>query len=344
MKYIIYTVLFTTVFLLSGCTPKIFVARTQYYPPLSVLDSIYILTSENTVPPNAKLIGSIEITDRSPSAQSRFQDIIQQAKEEARKMGGNILYITKHIRPGIDGNSRHQLSGNILRESSPELTISKTPAKTKQNPVISKSIIADKKKLPDFDITVNGGYGYAPTINPELTYEMEESNSLMDRGGFWSVIFHNYPDGNFGWGLNYSGFRMHTTSIRGPINDWGIKPLYSYIAPQISYKLLFSRNGMFRIDAGLGYMRLDYSMHSDDLKPGKLVGNTIGYNALMGIEGRIKKHIGIGLDFNAIYSSFKYNKLKFKNLLYLGPEFTEKDRSKGFILSATIGIRYYFYK
>lgn len=340
MKYILLCII---IVVLSGCSPKVFVARTQYYPPLGLLDSIYTLTAEDIAPKNAELIGSIDITDRSYSAQSRFREIIRQAKEETRKMGGNILHITEHIRPGINGKSHHQLSGNILRISSPELTITKTPVKNQKNPTIDNNITTDKKKLPTFDITVNGGYGYAPTINPELSYEMKESKNLMDRGGFWNVIFHNYPDRNFGWGVNYSGFRMHTTSAQGPVNDWDIMPLYTYIAPQISYKLLFSRNGMLRIDAGIGYMRLDYCMHPIGYKAGKLAGNTIGYNALIGIEGRIKKHIGIGLDFHAIYSSFKYNKLKFKDLLYFGPKFSEKDRSKGIILSTTIGIRYYFY-
>jgi hypothetical protein len=72
------------------------------------------------VPPNAEKLGTVKIEDPGFSTNCNYATVIDMAKIEARKVGGNAIKITQHTRPDFF-SSCHRITADVLRIDSIEI-------------------------------------------------------------------------------------------------------------------------------------------------------------------------------------------------------------------------------
>ncbi len=103
--------------LISACSPKVTSTLQKSYQPISYDQEVFVLGLNEEVPSQAEVIGSIKVGDNGLSTNCDFETVVELAKIEVRKAGGNVLKITEHKLPSVMGSSCHQIKADILRMS-----------------------------------------------------------------------------------------------------------------------------------------------------------------------------------------------------------------------------------
>lgn len=98
MKKIIF-LLFTLV--LSACSTSKQTNVLNYSTPLPAGTPVEVIGLGQKLPNNVKFIGSISVGDSGFTTKCSYQDVINDAINLARGMGGNIIQITEHKEPNI---------------------------------------------------------------------------------------------------------------------------------------------------------------------------------------------------------------------------------------------------
>lgn len=97
------------------CSPKVRTKLTKTYPALNYKEEVIVIGLAEKTPPTAIEIGTVEIGDTGFSTNCKWAVVIEKAKTEARKVGGNVLKIIKHIPPSIMGSSCDRITAKILK-------------------------------------------------------------------------------------------------------------------------------------------------------------------------------------------------------------------------------------
>ncbi len=102
-------------FLLSACAPKINTQVTKTYPTLSYNEEVKVFGLKTVLPSNVEVIGSVKIGYGGLGLKCSFEEALENAKIEARKIGGNAIKITEHLFPNMMTSVCHRIKVNILR-------------------------------------------------------------------------------------------------------------------------------------------------------------------------------------------------------------------------------------
>ena len=104
-----------TIIILAGCSPKITTSLTSAHPPLYRNAEVLVLEMGAPMPENAEALGQIKIGDTGFTTQNgNYAAVLNIAKDEARKAGGNVVKITEHKSPDMI-SSMHRIKAEILR-------------------------------------------------------------------------------------------------------------------------------------------------------------------------------------------------------------------------------------
>lgn len=95
-----------------GCTTQKTVSVISYKTPLANTETINVLGLGQKVPEGAKLLGTVIIDDTGFTSKCTYSDVIKDAQNQARAMGGNYLLITKHKEPNI-WSSCHRITCEV---------------------------------------------------------------------------------------------------------------------------------------------------------------------------------------------------------------------------------------
>lgn len=98
----------------SSCNPKISTSLSKSYPTLDYKQDVLVLSLDQAEPENAEVLGQVKIGDTGFSTNCSYDIVIDKAKLEARKAGGNAIKITKHTPPSAFGSTCHNITANIL--------------------------------------------------------------------------------------------------------------------------------------------------------------------------------------------------------------------------------------
>ncbi|MGS2741659.1 hypothetical protein [Sinomicrobium sp. M5D2P17] len=96
-----------------ACSPKI---KTNITSARNVSDrdvDVIVLGLEEESPSEAVELGNIKIGDTGFTTNCDWEETLQKIKEEARKVGGNVVKITEHKIPGF-ASSCHRIEAKIL--------------------------------------------------------------------------------------------------------------------------------------------------------------------------------------------------------------------------------------
>ena len=107
--------LISSLLLLSCCTPLVITKLEQSIPQSSADESINVFGLYSEIPADAEVLGTVKIGDTgfTFTKNCTFQDVLNAAKDEAKKAGGNAVKIVDHIPPGK--STCHRITAKILR-------------------------------------------------------------------------------------------------------------------------------------------------------------------------------------------------------------------------------------
>ncbi len=196
--------------LLSSCSPRISSSISKNYPPLRTNDKVTVIELENQAPAESELLGKVNIGDTGSTTDCNYSKVLEEAKQEARKAGGNAIKITKHDYPNGMSNC-HRITAAIYRVKSFEEPAN--VAQTQDNSSVGDTIQITKAGL---------GYKYTYdnqilTMNTLQEFVQKNPNALVyfkkakATSGFTSVL--GYVGGfMIGWTLG--------SAIRGEEPPW----------------------------------------------------------------------------------------------------------------------------
>jgi hypothetical protein len=113
MKHIPIIFIALTLILFS-CAPKISTTISKSYSTLDYFEEVRVLGIQDSIPSTTEELGIIKIGDAGFTTNCGWDVVIEKAKIEARKVGGNAIKIIKHTPPDM-GSSCHRITAKILK-------------------------------------------------------------------------------------------------------------------------------------------------------------------------------------------------------------------------------------
>lgn len=99
----------------SSCAPKISTTIGKNYSALDYREAVTVFGIQDPVPTNSEELGIVKVGDTGFSTNCGWDVVMDKAKMEARKIGGNAIKITDHKPPSIMGSSCHRITAKILK-------------------------------------------------------------------------------------------------------------------------------------------------------------------------------------------------------------------------------------
>lgn len=99
---------------LSSCSPKVTTVSYFDLEALEHTEEVTVIDIHHLPPDESVIIGKIKIGDSGFTNNCAYIVVIEYAKLEARKQGGNALKITSHKFPSILGSTCHRIEADVL--------------------------------------------------------------------------------------------------------------------------------------------------------------------------------------------------------------------------------------
>ncbi len=96
-----------------SCAPKVVTTVSKSYPTLSFNDNVAVYSLQENKPAQSEVIGVVKVSDSGFTIKCNYETVIEKAKLEARKMGGNALKIINHKKPDLISTC-HRIEAEVL--------------------------------------------------------------------------------------------------------------------------------------------------------------------------------------------------------------------------------------
>lgn len=305
-KVVAYVSVVLAMSVMASCSPRVITSVTNPLPAKEA-SRVAVYDEGAIVPNSAQVIGQVRVTDGGlcPTGKCRYPQVVEIAKQQTAKAGGNALYVRQHQLP--DGHSTcHRITCDMLY-----LTDSIVDP-TLPNPLMEKAAEEEKayfekvdndnqvRRLPLNYISLGGGYSWL-------------DNDVLTDDGFKKVK----PDG-FGYTVEYSHLWQSKRSARPVYYGFALNCIYSCVTYDnlgsfgqsmelhntllgVGYKMAYKTNRNFVWDWVLG---LGYAHTSDDWGLNNASG--LGTYGIMDVGYLIARHFCIGASF--VFTTTIYSK------------------------------------
>jgi hypothetical protein len=166
---------------LTGCgTPRIIIKETARAPsdPLPSSNVVFVITEDDPNLSDSLLIGTIATRHNGNKGDCNLRQVKQAAQKEAKAIGGNLMFITKHKLPNALLNPCHRIRGNIY-------AVPNTEAFQKEilwNPDRKLKVTDFKGSTENrpFVAATNTYFGYATRVDSEENLIIVEVDTYFD--------------------------------------------------------------------------------------------------------------------------------------------------------------------
>jgi len=279
------------------------------------------------IPEDSHILGRVDVKDGGLTTKRHYNDVVRLAKNEVAKAGGNGLMITGHTLPGASGSSCHQISGMMLLFNKGKANADSLRKDLFRGLSSQQEDVKKENEIASNVFSVGMGYGYMTTNiynNNYLHGVMPQHNGVE-----WRLQYEHIFKGGIGLGILYSGYRSsgHMYGMKDTFTD-------TYLAPVVSGRGIFNNVWILQGEIGIGYYR-----HDERADNGyHLWGEGVGFNLDIGIEYKVSKHVGFGI--NAGYLPGYMNEMKDNHNRTYDPDLFELfDITR---LNVLAGLRFYF--
>lgn len=164
IKSFISPIIITAWIFISSCNPTISTSLSNTYPPLDYKHEVVVIGMEQEQPPDAEVLGQVKIGDSGFTTNCGYDIVLEKAKLEARKVGGNAIKIIEHNPPTIMGSNCHRIRANILKIADIEKFIAS----------------AEDEIIPDADYAILHVYRYSGS-GAFVSYDVYLGDSVICR-------------------------------------------------------------------------------------------------------------------------------------------------------------------
>lgn len=154
--------IFLLVFFLYSCSPRITTSLSKNYNPLDYKEEVRIFNISDDLSAS-ELLGEVKIGDTGFSTHCDYNTVIEAAKLEARKSGGNAIKIISHQAPDFH-SSCHRITAQIYKINPTDKIITYSKIN-----VIDSTLLQEKAALIHF--YRSSTYGFAINYNIYLGNE-----------------------------------------------------------------------------------------------------------------------------------------------------------------------------
>lgn len=295
------TLLLATLF---SCSPKVVtsVTNTSYTNPTS---EVRVYDEGAIVPNTAQVIGTVRVGEGglTPTKRCRYPIVLDLAKQETAKAGGNALFVRSHQYPDIK-SSCHRITCDMLHLTDTIVD------PTRPNPLMEEAAREEKayfdkldkdnevRKLPLNYIGLASGYIWLSneiwTDRGKVDAKTHGIDFALEYSHLWQLKTRARP--------LYAGFSLigllSLVDCEDHKNYYIDNQMTNYFVGadfKMAYKT--SKRFVWHVAAGFGYAHSEDDMHTS--KSGGL-----GVHSQMGIDYIIGKHFGIGLSMNALQTYY----------------------------------------
>lgn len=302
MKKTIWSIL-PLIVIFSSCNVKITTSLIKSYPKLEDNSTVNILDINEKEPNNAEVLGKVKIGDPGFTFKCGYDIVIEKAKIEARKIGGNALHITEHKIPSIFGSNCHRIKADILKLDRVNDTLN-----TDNNYVDTIDAKIRNKDYKHYKIVINGGYSYRlANVSSDVPNEYKSYVKGLKSGYHLGGDFAYYFNPSMGVGLKLNMFRasneMNNVTLQSQYGAYFTGRLKDditivFIGPGFYTRMKGKRNE-FNVNLSFGYE--GYTNNSLVVyEPIKITGNTLGMALDFSYDIKISNEISIGLQTSYI--------------------------------------------
>ncbi|MDD6210346.1 MAG: hypothetical protein PUB21_07065 [Bacteroidales bacterium] len=160
--------------LLSGCAHSKKLTTHSTYAPLKYDERVTVYTIDDPFPENYELLGEVKYGDTGFSTDCNYDDAIESAKTEARKIGGNAIKIVKHTLPNF-WSTCHRLTISLLKVDPENL---QAPHRSKKiDPNADYALLHIYRPASGVGMLVN----YNVTLNDSIIYRARTNSKKTIR-------------------------------------------------------------------------------------------------------------------------------------------------------------------
>ena len=175
-----WMLIWVCILVLASCAPRITTTISRSYQPLDYREEVIVLGLQDAVPAGAEELGRIKIGDTGFSTNCGWNVVIDKARLEARKVGGNAIKITEHIPPNVMVSTCDRISAIILKVNN----FSPVPAK----PAIDSALLNAGYAL--LHVYRRNGTGFL------VNFDLHLGDSVICRvSNKWKTTLHISKDG-----------------------------------------------------------------------------------------------------------------------------------------------------
>lgn len=287
-----------------SCNPRITTELINVATPLDVNQYVAVYELDKALPSNSEIIGEVNIDDAGLTTNCSYDYVVELAKVEARKAGGNALKITRHITPDLY-SSCHRISAQILLVDAPVSgqMVQKNPDALNSQPVAaSKSFV--KMADPRIRFSLYGGLSNVLAKNPDVTDAvLDQYSKNLESGYNLGSDFTYYFSNMSGVGIKCNMLRT-SNSLNGVTiyDDYGHSQYgtisdditFLFVGPSLNYRIIGTdKKGALYFSASAGYS--GYYNKACVIDRLILSGSTLGSSIDVGYDMNLSKKVALGL-------------------------------------------------
>lgn len=150
-----------------SCSPKVTTNITQSYTALSSEQNVLVIGTNDNLPSDAEFLGTVSVGESGFTTKNgSFDAVVSIAKDEARKIGGNILVIKEHKSPDFY-STIHRIKADVFRA---------TDLEKLSNNSYSSSLSVFNPEHPDYAVI----FFYRPTgAGALISYTVKVNNEKV---------------------------------------------------------------------------------------------------------------------------------------------------------------------
>jgi len=333
--------------LFNSCSPPVVGKMiTKSYAPYETVFPVEVYYSKTEIPIQSESLGIVNVRDNGFSTNCDSTTVIGLIKGEARKVGGNAVYISEHIRPSFWGSTCHQMTGTLLKVGDFSQITDSTNSNIPTSDIADVRIMKPERKYPSMRLGINAGYGYrtaklADGMDDAEKYYMKKLMSGLNLEAAFDYFISDY----WGIGLMYSGYHAKAdiwgTNELGQGGSYLTKTSINFIAPALLFRSPIGESFFLDIKFGIGYIGYGSKDSFLDDYYMKYNGASVGMHFGVGLEYKMTDNIGLFL--NASSTTGAVRKFTVNENGYINTVELDDGQAEGLGNSSIgLGVRFHF--
>lgn len=313
----------------TGCSvlPRVVADASESLPSRSA-DHVMIYEEEDTVPVEARAIGTVKVTDggMTPAYKCLYGNMLALAVKQTAASGGNALHIDKHKTPSIPfGSSCHRIWGtmylmpdSMVDADTPSILQQLEEENDAELLSMQKKYINRSEKMFRSQrniFKVSGGLAW-------ITSDFETNMAVYKRkrGYALSADYQHLFLNGLGVGLTYLHFGADFVD--------GFNLRMHYVGPSAVFALPIGDKWKWDMSLSVGYTK-----YTEEYYDFSVSESRVGVLYQTGIEYMLSRHFGVGFQVNAFSVGLKRPE---------GIDTSKYDFYGVRHIDTMLGLRYYF--